>query len=326
MKVLVTGATGFIGSHLTDKLLDEGFDVFCTIRETSSLRRLEGKKINFIKSENIFEDKNTGKNTNFDYIFHCAGIVKAKNYSGYEKGNYLLTKRILEETYKYNPNLKKFIHISSQAACGPSPDREPINEEYSPKPITRYGTTKLMAEKEVFKYKDKFPVVIVRPSAVFGERDTEILMYFKFFNKGINSLIGFGEKYLSLIYIKDLTEGIFSASHKETESGEIFFLSSDRQYSWDEISDVTSKILNRKSMKLRIPHFFLYSAGAVYQFFSLFSKNAPTLNIEKCKDLTQRYWTCSNAKAKRILGFRENYTLEQSFRNTINWYKQNKWI
>jgi nucleoside-diphosphate-sugar epimerase len=183
-----------------------------------------------------------------------------------------------------------------------------------------------MGEDEVIKYKDKFPVVIIRPPAVFGPRDTEILVYFKTFSKGRNSVIGFNEKYLSLIYVYDLVSGIILAAEKNTVSGSIYFICSDKEYNWNDIGNITSKLLGKKAIKLKVPHWFVYSVGAIAQFFSLFSKNAATLNLEKCFDLTRKKWVFSNEKAKNELGFKEKYTLEESFGKTIDWYKEMKWI
>ena len=325
MKAFVTGATGFLGSHIADRLLDMGFEVSCFIRGSSNTRWIQNKKINLVEGTLFQKNKLSEVLKDTDYIFHSAGVVKAKNKRGYIYGNVETTKSLIEIAYNANPNLKKFIHISSLATCGPNPDNRPIDENYNPKPITTYGRTKLQAEYEVLKYKDKIPINIIRPPAIFGPRDTEILIYFKTFQKGLNSIIGFGKKYLSLIYVEDLVNGIMLAAEKGKD-GEIYFISSDNAYNWNEISEVTSKILEKKPFKIRIPHWVVYTSGFFAEIFSLFSSKAPTLNIEKCKDITRKNWVCSNEKAKRELGFTEKYTLEESFTKTIEWYQEHKWL
>lgn len=326
MKAFVTGGTGFVGSHLIDLLLANNFEVVTLKRPASNLRWLEGKNVQFIEGDLFSKEILAEAVKEVDYVFHVAGVVKSKNEEGFEKGNYIATKNLLETVYKVNRNIKKFVHISSQASCGPTPGPEPIDENYVPKPITAYGRTKLKAENEVLKYKDKFPVTIIKPPAVFGERDTEIFVYFKTYNMGLNSIIGFNNKLLSVVYVKDLVKGIYLAAMNEKANGNIFFICFDEQFSWDEIGKITGKLLNKRALKIRIPHSIVFTAGGIAQFFSLFSKNAATLNIEKCKDLTRKYWTCSNKKAKEILGFSTEYTLEEAFKNTIDWYKENKWL
>ncbi|MFA7361134.1 MAG: NAD-dependent epimerase/dehydratase family protein [Candidatus Kapaibacterium sp.] len=326
MKAFVTGATGFVGSHLVDLLLENGFEVTCLRRKTSSVKWLEGKNVNFIEGDLYANDALEKAVKNVDYVFHVAGVVKAKNKEGFERGNNLATKNLVEITARVNPNLKKFVYVSSLAVCGPNLGEEPLTEDFIPKPLTTYGRTKREAEKEVLKYRDKIPVVIVRPPAIYGPRDTEILVYFKTFARGLNSIIGFNDKYLSLLHVKDVVMGIYLAGIKETKSGDVFFISSDLEYNWDDIGKAASKVMNKKALKLRIPHFLVYTVGATTEFVYKFSKSAPTLNLEKCLDITRDGWFASNAKAKKILGFRESFTLEEGFKDTYEWYKQQGWL
>ncbi|MFA5405600.1 MAG: NAD(P)-dependent oxidoreductase, partial [Ignavibacteria bacterium] len=141
MKAFITGATGFVGSHLVDELLKKNYEVYCLIRKTSNLRWLKDKNVHFIEGNLFSNDALSSVIKNMDYIFHVAGVVKSKDKKGFEKGNYLATKNLLELTLKNNPNIKKFIHISSSAVCGPNPDDNPLSEAYEPKPRTTYGVT-----------------------------------------------------------------------------------------------------------------------------------------------------------------------------------------
>jgi dihydroflavonol-4-reductase len=326
MKAFVTGATGFVGSHLVDKLLADNYEVFCLKRKTSNIKWLRDKNVTFIEGDlfNNQELENVLKQV--DYVFHVAGVIKSKNKDGFYKGNTEATKNLIEITYKVNPKLKRFVHISSLAVCGPNPDDKPITEDYIPKPITTYGLTKQLAEKEVLKFRDKLPVTIVRPPAIFGPRDTEILIYFQTFNKGLNSIIGFNDKYLSLVYIDDLIQGIMLSAKENIKSGEIYFISSDGEYNWDQIANTTSEIMKKKAIKIRIPHFVVFTVGFFAQMFSVFSKNAATLNLEKCVDITRNRWVCSNAKAKMEINYSPEYSIKEGFEKTIDWYKENGWL
>lgn len=326
MKAFVTGATGFVGSHLVDLLLENGFEVSCLKRKTSSVKWLEGKKITYIDGDLYSNEALEMAVKDVDYVFHVAGVVKAKNKEGFEKGNNLATKNLVEITARVNPNLKKFVHVSSLAVCGPNLGKEPLTEDYIPRPITTYGRTKREAEKEVLKFRDKIPVVIVRPPAIYGPRDTEILVYFKTFQGGLNSIIGFDDKYLSLLHVKDVVMGIYLAAIKETKSGSVYFIASDKEYNWDEIGRAASKVMNKRAIKIRIPHFIVYTVGAITEFFYKFSKNAPTLNLEKCLDITRSGWFASNLKAKKELGFTQSFPLDDGFSDTYEWYKKNGWL
>lgn len=326
MKALVTGATGFVGSHLVDKLLEKNYEVYCLKRKTSSTKWLDGKNIKYVDGDLFSNEALEACIKDMDYVFHVAGVVKAKTKEGFYHGNSDSTKNLLEITYKVNPGLKKFIFVSSLAACGPAKTDKPVDENTIPDPITTYGLSKLKAEEEVYKYKDKFPISIIRPPAVFGPRDTEIFIYFKTFSKGLNSVIGFDAKYLSLVYVEDLADAIVLAAENNHADGQKYFVCFDQAYNWDEIGSVTSELLGKKAFKIRLPHSVLYSVGYLAELFSAFSSKPATLNIEKCKDITQLRWVCSNEKIKSELGFKAKFTLEESFRKTIDWYREMKWI
>lgn len=326
MKAFITGATGFVGSHLADRLLKEGFEVYCLKRSTSSVKWLDGKNVHYVDGDLFSNEALEKVIKDMDYVFHVAGVVKAKTSEGFERGNYLATKNLLEITYKVNPNIKKFVHISSLAACGPTPDDKPLTEDAPCRPITTYGRTKLHAEEAVLSYKDKMNVTIIRPPAVFGPRDAEILVYFQAFQKGLNSVIGFGEKYLSLVYVEELVDGIYLAAINDAANGQIYFICMDKAYNWDEIGNITSKLLGKKAFKVALPHAVVFTVGYIAQFFAKFQKNAATLNVEKCRDITQTRWVCSNEKAKKELGYKQQLTLEEGFKKTIDWYKQEGWL
>jgi len=327
MTVFVTGATGFIGSHLVDRLLKKNCKIKCLVRKTSNLRWLEGKPVEYIYG-NLFDDDVLAEAVkDADYVYHIAGVTFAKKKEDYYRGNTEATKNFIEVCFKTNPGLKRFVFISSQTAVGPSYDRDhPVNEKTEYHPITTYGRSKMEAEKAVVGYFDKMKCTVVRAPAVYGQRDIAVLEYFKAMSKGLQALIGFGEKLVSLIHGIDLVDGIILAAESEKAISQIYFISSEKFYSWNEVGELTTRLMGKKNIRIRIPHFAVYTVGAFAQFFSAFSKKPAILNIEKCKDITQNYWTCSIDKAKKDLGFRETIGIEEGIRQTIEWYRKERWI
>ena len=323
---VVTGANGFVGSHLVDYLLNKNFEVRCIVRKSSNLRWLEGKSIKLIDC-GLFDKEGLRKAfKDANYIFHVAGVVKSKDEEGYFRGNVETTKILLKVAGEIKESIKKFLIVSSQTVCGPSLDGKPVNEETECKPLTTYGRSKLEQEKITLNYKNIFPVTVCRAPAIYGERDTEIFIYFQVFNKGLTTMIGFDKKVLSLLHVADLVEGLYLAAISEKANGEIYFISSEKFYTWDEVGKITSKVLNKKAIKIKIPHFIVFIVAAIAQFFAMFSSNPATLNIEKAKDLTQKYWTCDTSKAIRDLGYRQKISIEEGIKRTCDWYKQMKWI
>lgn len=323
---VVTGANGFVGSHLVDLLLDKGYIVRCITRKSSDLKWLEGKDVE-IHSCGLFDKDGLRialKDAN--YIFHVAGVVKSKTQEGYFQGNVETTRNLLDAAVGNTRTIKRFLVVSSQTVTGPSPDGKPVNEETECRPITTYGRSKLEEEKVALSYKDKLPITICRAPAVYGERDTEIFIYFNTFSKGLTTTIGFNNKALSLIHVTDLVEGIYLAAVSEKSIGQIYFISSEKFYTWSEINSITADVLGKKAIVIKVPHFLVYTIAAIAQFFAMFSKKAATLNLEKARDITQQYWLCDTSKAMRELGYRQKISAEEGIRKTIDWYKKMKWI
>jgi len=328
LKALVTGATGFIGSHVVDLLLSKGFEVSCTIRKTSNLRWLEGKPLKLVEAS--FSDVESLKKATvgIDYIFHVAGATFARNYEEFLKSNRDATRNLLQAAKETTPELKRFLFVSSQTVAGPSESIDkPKTEKDECKPITSYGKSKKAAEEEVLKVKDRLPITIVRPPAVIGPRDTAIVPIFKGVSNGLATLIGFRPKHISLIHSEDLARGIVDAALSDNTIGEIYFVASSKFYTWDEIMEMMKKSTCRKFvLKLKLPHFLVLGAGAISEFLGKLAPKPPVFNYEKAQDFIQEFWTCSIEKAKKDFGYDQLLPMDKAIDNTFKWYRDNKWI
>lgn len=328
MKVLVTGATGFIGSHVADLLINMGHDVVCTVRKSSNLRWLEGKKVS-IEQLPALDDLHVQKIfSNLDAVYHIAGATFARNYDEFYKSNALATQELIEQVYKYSPNLSRFVYMSSFTVTGPADSLEnPVDEKTIPKPLTAYARSKLAGEEIVLSYKEKIPVTIIKAPAVFGPRDTAIYSIFKTAKLGLGTLIGLDKKYLNLIYGLDLARGSIMAGMSEKAIGESYFLADDKIYNWDELIQIIKDSLNKKLfLKLRIPDKLVLGLGSTTEYFGKFLSKPPIFNRDKAIDFTQKYWICSSRKAHEELGFKCEYTIPEAIQHTVDWYKQNKWL
>ncbi len=328
MKALVTGATGFIGSHIVDLLLQKGYEVRCSIRKTSNRRWLGNKNIELIETN--FEDMESVKKLveGVDYIYHVAGATFAKNKAEFMKSNLDVTKIICEATIDINPNLTRFIYMSSQAVSGPAESLEkPSLEEMPTNPITAYAYSKLATEEYLKSNFDNLPITIVRAPAVYGPRDSAIFDVFKIINKDIGFLIGFNQKYISLIYGPELARGTLLCGESENSKSEIYFISSDEFYDWETLVETMAKALGRNRMlRIRLPHFLVKIAGIISGKFSGLIGSTPVFNYEKAIDFSQQYWVCSHKKAEHEIGFKNSVSLEEGMKKTVRWYKENKWL
>jgi hypothetical protein len=189
-----------------------------------------------------------------------------------------------------------------------------MTEEQSGSPITTYGKTKLQAEVECLKLEDRLPVTIVRPPAVYGPRDKDVFEFFATMRKGLQPVVGFGEKYVSLLHVGDVVRGTIMAGESPKSVGQTYFLSSKKIYGWLEVGQVTRKVLGRRALTLRIPEAGVYVVATFAEFFALFSKKPALINFEKARDMVQDYWTCDSSKAKRDFGYEQEIGLEEGIR------------
>lgn len=323
---VVTGGSGFVGSHLVDLLLSKGHKVKCIVRSSSNLRWLKDKDVEIINSGLYDLEKLKDVLKDADYLFHVAGIVKAKSMEDYIKGNVETTKNLLEAIKSVNKSIKRVVIVSSLTATGPSKIGKPNNELTPLNPITRYGVSKKAEENLVKSYMKDIPITIVRPPAVYGPRDTEIYLIFKTYKSGLLPLIGFNKKEVSIVHVSDLVRGIFMAATCDKAAGEIYFIGSKEYYNWDEMGNAIAKGMGKRALTLRLPHFLVYTVGAIAEFFSKFSSKAATFNFEKARDFVQEAQTCDSSKAFNHFGYQSEISLEDGMKSTINWYKDNKWL
>lgn len=327
MKALITGATGFVGSFTAEYFKRQGIEIRCTIRRTSNLRWVEGKGYELIESDFESIESLRPAVENVDYVVHIAGVIAAKNFQGYLRGNRDATRNLLQAIRLYNPNIQKFVYISSQTATGPAKSLDkPVDESSPCHPITRYGKSKLEAEKVVTHYSLELPTTIVRLPAIYGPRDEALADMFKLAKIGIAPVIGFSKKYVSILHCFDAVEGIFLATIRQTNTGEIFFITSNEFYTWDFLMECMGNATGKKIYKIPIPHTIVYASGLLTQIIGYFYSKPPVFNLEKAKDFTQKYWICSHKKALEKLGFEQKISPKDGMKETFEWYLRNKWI
>ena len=330
MKVLVTGATGFIGSHLVEKLVKEKYEVSVLIKKQKKIQKQRIDSINLLKKLNVkiyygnLLDKNSLNNAVNDneVIFHLAAIARpmAIKNEEYFKVNEIGTENLLGVCK--NKKIKKIIIMSSISAVGPTRDGKPINEKAECIPVDTYGWSKLAQEKVALKYikKDKLPITILRPPMVFGPRDYEMLKLFKAVNKRFFPIDG-KEECLEFLYVENLVEACLLAIEKG-KIGEIYHISNKKHYSINEIIDAIEKAENKKIFPVKFPNWSFMIVGFIVEFFGKIFNFHPPFKHDTTEWMTKKVWYSDISKAKKELNYNPKFSLEEGVKKTVEYYKE----
>ena len=333
-KILITGASGFIGSSIVTKALEEGYETWAGVRASSSRDMLQDKRINFIDLNYANTDKLTdelvsfvNKYGKFDAIVHVAGVTKTINKDDFEKINFGYTKNFVDALIRADMVPKSFVFMSTLGAVGVGDEINytPMRTHRIPKPNTLYGKSKLLAETYM-KSKPNFPYVILRPTGVYGPNDRDYLILMKAVQKGINVGAGFKKQLLSFIYISDLVDIVFLAIDKEITRRE-YFISDGKGYTDDEFNKIVQQALNKKKvLRLKVPLFMVKAASHVSEKIGEKLNKPVTFNTDKYKIMKQRNWVCDITPLREELNFTPKVYLVEGVKKTVAWYKEKGWL
>jgi nucleoside-diphosphate-sugar epimerase len=316
-KILIPGASGFIGSFLVEEALNKGFRVWAGIRSTSSREYLRDERIAFIDLN--FSDKALLKKQlleqasqygRWDYIIHNAGVTKCLNLADFKKINYLFTRHLIEALQEIGMIPEKFILMSSLSASFPE---------------TAYGRSKQKAE-QFLGAQTGFPFIILRATGVYGPRDKDYFLLLKTVKNGLDVTAGLKMQKLTFIYVKDLAKAAFLALQNPL-SGKTYSVADGDVYSDKEYTRITKEIIGKKRViRVRIPLFLLKIVSVIAEAFSHLKGKPSTLNRDKYKIMKQRDWTCDTSPLEKDLGFRAAYKLPQGLQESVDWYRSNGWL
>lgn len=333
-KILITGASGFIGSSVVDRALELGYETWAGIRKSSSRQYLQDERIHFIdlyysdkqklkKQLRDFKDK-YGR---FDNIIHIAGLTKARYKSDFDRVNCDYTKNLVEALIETDNIPGSFIFMSSLGAMGPGDEigYTPMCTDKSPTPNTAYGKSKLKAENWL-KGIDGFPYLILRPTGVYGPRDRDYLILMKAVKNGLDVGAGLKKQLLSFIYIEDLVNIIFSLIEKGIRRKE-YLVSDGDMYTDSEFNAVVRQTLQKKNViRLKIPLFLVKSAAFINEKTAALFGKATTFNSDKFRIMKQRNWACEITPLKEDTGFQPAHRLKEGVEKTVEWYRKEGWL
>lgn len=326
MKALVTGATGFVGSHLVERLLSEGLEVICMTRATSNSEWIDSLPVEVRQA--TLDDSNalTAAVKNVDFVFHVAGLTKGRSHDDYHAVNVEGTRRLLDAAIRVGHVDQRFLYVSSLTAVGPNRGVGPSDETTEPHPVDSYGETKLAAEQCVLGEASRMPVTIVRPPAVYGPRDRSFLTLFRAAKRfHMVPSIGPSTQELSFVHVSDLVDGIWRAAATPVAVGRTYFISGGI-HRRKEVMDALAEALDMRLLRIRIPSIAAKAVGELGELVWTLTGKSQIVSRRKIRDMLRPRWTCSWERARAELGLEPNIDLQSGMKDTARWYRENGWL
>lgn len=338
-RILITGASGFIGSFIVEEALNRGFETWAAVRKSSSREFLQDERIHFIELNLSSEEqlKQQLKDIQFDYVVHAAGVTKCLHKEDFFRINTEGTKNLVRALLDLQMPLKRFVYISSLSIMGAIREEQPykeIREQDKAKPNTAYGKSKLEAEqwlvslnKELEKKNEKLlPYVTLRPTGVYGPRERDYFMMAKSIQSHTDFAVGFKQQDITFVYVTDVVQAVFLAMEKG-QTGRCYFLSDGEVYQSSTFSDLIRKELgNPWWIRITAPLWLLRIITFCGEYMGHITGKVTALNNDKYNIMKQRNWRCDINPARQELGYEPQVKLEEGVRRSIAWYKKNKWL
>ena len=331
MKILITGASGFIGSFIVEEALRRGFETWAGVRGSSSRSYLGDPRIHFIELDFSSEDRlaQALDGHNFDYVVHAAGVTKCLTASDFMKVNYQGTVNLVNAILKTKMPMRRFIYLSSLSVFGAIREEQPyqeITEHDTPRPNTAYGKSKLKAEQFLDSIGNEFNYIVLRPTGVYGPREKDYFLMAKSIKQHVDFSVGFQRQDITFVYVQDVVQAVFLALDHGM-SGRRYFLTDGGVYQSTEFSDLIRRALgNPWMLRIKAPVWVLRIVTAIGERWAHITGKISALNNDKYNILKQRDWRCDIEPAMDELGYQPHFDLQRGVDLTIKWYKDNKWL
>ena len=332
--ILVTGASGFIGSFIVEEAFRKGFSTWAGVRKSSSKAYLQSPDIQFIDLDYAHPDvlqkqlkEHASQHGVFNYIVHCAGVTKCADKRDFEKVNYQQTRYLVEALIATGQIPKLFVFISTLSVFGPihEKDYQPITEHDEPQPNTAYGKSKLKTE-QYLQGLTNFPYLIFRPTGVYGPREKDYFLMAKSIQQHIDFSVGYKRQDITFVYVKDIVQAIFLGIEKGV-SQRAFFLSDGQVYQSRTFSNLIMRELKAtKVLRICAPLWMLKVISIVAEWWAKLHHTTSTLNTDKYRIMKQRNWRCDITPTIDELGYQPQYQLDKGVKETIAWYKEEGWL
>jgi nucleoside-diphosphate-sugar epimerase len=326
VRVLVTGGTGFIGSHLVEALLAQGHEVRCLVRDTRRLGWISGLPSVTIAQGGMDEPRSLLEGMRgVDQVYHVAGLTRARAAREFFRVNGEGTRHLVHACLETPRGPRRLVHLSSLAAVGPMPMATACAEDVSPRPVSPYGWSKLQGEAAVLGVRDRLHVTVLRPPVVYGPRDRGVLEIARWVARGLLPMPAGPSRTLSLCYVQDLVTALLTAGEAKIPSGEIFHVAGEGAFTWEQVGDALGEALGVHPTPLRIPVPILLALATGADAWAWFTGRPGYFSRGKVREAAG-HWLCDTGKARRQLGVVLGVGLREGAAMTVKWYREAGWL
>jgi nucleoside-diphosphate-sugar epimerase len=325
VRAVVTGATGFVGSHLAERLVAERLEVDCLVRPTSNLGWLRPLPVRLSETSLFDADGLRRALGGAEIVFHVAGRIRATDERDYRRDNVLATERVARACAEARPAPRRLVVLSSQAAAGPAPPDRPAREDDPPRPVSAYGRSKLAAERIALGFGDRAEVTVVRPPTVYGPRDRALLPLFRLVRWRIAPRLP-GDPVVSIVHVRDLVDCVWRAATVAGAAGRVYFAAADPPAAFSELVDLVGAAMPARPLGVPVPGPLLLGAGALSGLLNRLRRQPRPFDLAKAREMLRLGWVCSGERAVADLGWRPAVAHREGLAETAAWYRRQGWL
>jgi nucleoside-diphosphate-sugar epimerase len=325
MKIAVTGATGFVGSHVVEELVGAGHEVTVLARSPARLASLRHLAVRVVYGDLEHPEVLGAFAAGQDAIVHAAGLTRAVTRDEFVRVNVGGSVRLLEAVLASAPGLRRFVYLSSQAAMGPSPAGLSLGEDAPRRPISDYGLSKSLAEDALARFADRVPITVIRPPWVYGPRDRDTLTYFRLAARGVRLLVAPRGRF-SIVHAANLASGIRLAAESDRPGARAYFLTDGDGFTIERIVGMMADAVGRRGVRVQVPVAAVAVVAAATELAARISGRPPLIGWRKLGEVRNPCWVVSDRRAREELGYRPAIPTERGMAETAAWYRQEGWL
>jgi nucleoside-diphosphate-sugar epimerase len=325
VKVLMSGATGFVGSHTAEALREHGFPVRALVRKSSASEPLRRLGVELVEGSLHDADALRRAVRDVDVVLHLAALTRARSRADYDHVNADGTAALVRAAVAAAPRPRRFVYLSSLAAAGPSANGRGVGPADTPNPLTAYGRSKLAGETIALAAADEVEVVILRAPAVYGPRDRDLYRFFRLAARGILPVPAGPARPLQLIHVGDLAEALVRAVTADRAAG-IVHVAEATAYTWEEVARMVAEAVGADARVVRVPGALVTAAARASELVAAAFGRSTIFNGDKARELLAPGWLCETETARNLLGFEARIPLRDGLSTTAQWYREHGWL